>query len=594
MKYLLIFLDPVFSPHHKIDHVQIVNEVPNGSMDLSSQTVIKCGSSCKHYRPADNSSLGSLQIPSSTIQSSFQIPNSVVQPKPTTKVQSPFQMTNSECRSKHAFLHAYESSSKSGETLQLDDISAVDSSLGIPSSIVQSSFQTPNSVVQPKPTSSIQSETHIDDKCQASTKGNPKKEPEGQNPLWESVQSEIIIQKSMLYCQVEEYDDVSCASSEGIPQQDLNLVAQTKIGDRFPSKAKLNSPFLQSLSDLSYQSESIQSSGSSTSNDYSLEVDRPLTFSMTPDEPKIHDNHILCLLKNVFGHSRFRNKQEEVVKTTLSGDDCFVIMGTGSGKSLLYQLPALYERPKVTFVVSPLISLIEEQVQEMNKVAPQSAIALTKNAPLHCWELIQDPNSLICIVFVTPEKNFNSRRFESTLRQLSKCQRLGRFVVDECHCCSEWGHDFRPDYARLGILRSNFPHIPILALTATASPRTKENICSILKMKVRCSTIQTSVDRPNLRYSIQWKSSATQVLADISNFIRTQYPCESGIVYTFSRQDAEDVARGLCANNIQASPYHSGMSEVAKCTVYEEWTNDTIQVIVATIAFGLGINKKNV
>jgi ATP-dependent DNA helicase Q1 len=319
---------------------------------------------------------------------------------------------------------------------------------------------------------------------------------------------------------------------------------------------------------------------------------------------------VLHLLTHTFRIPEFRQHQKEVIDATLSQQDVFCIMRTGGGKSLTYQLPAILEGKstsrKVTVVVSPLLSLIQDQEEQMNHYCPNSAVSFTSaNRKLSSkqdvpqqqkqWSRVKNPDGGVCIILVTPERIHKSKVFMHQLQSLNHQGRLGRFVIDEAHCATQWGHDFRPDYAQLGKLKQNFPHIPLLALTATASDPVRKDVCQILRLKPTHIFLRSSANRPNLKYSVRCKPDTKEKLIEqMVQFIQEFHPKHAGIVYTFSRKEADDVAKQLKNNKIAAAAYHSSISAAAKYKIHDSWMRNKIQVVVATIAFGLGINKPDV
>ena len=307
---------------------------------------------------------------------------------------------------------------------------------------------------------------------------------------------------------------------------------------------------------------------------------------------------LLHLLRNVFKIKSFRENQKEVINCTMSGDDAFVIMRTGGGKSLTYQLPALLEREtnpsKVTLVVSPLLSLIEDQVDQMNEFVHGSATSFVSGlgAQEHAlrWAKIRDSQSGCVLIFVTPEKIVKSNKLRNELEKLNDQKRLGRFVIDEAHCATQWGHDFRPDYAKLGLLKYHFPNVPLIAVTATASNRVRDEVCRILKIGKNYQFFRSTANRPNLRYSVRQKhDNKDKVVDDIAMFINEKHSNEAGIIYTFSRKDADTVAESLSKHGIVAASYHSDVDPSRKSAIHKAWMRDQCQVVVATIAFGLGM-----
>ncbi|KAL7552676.1 hypothetical protein ACHAWF_015904 [Thalassiosira exigua] len=417
-------------------------------------------------------------------------------------------------------------------------------------------------------------------------------------------------------------------------------------------------------------------------------------------------------LRRTFGIARFRGHQREIVDATMSGRDAFVVMRTGGGKSLTYQLPAVLESEgdarKVTVVVSPLLSLIRDQEEQMNAYRRGSATSFTSGLEggnsehARRWNLVRDPDAGVALVFVTPEKVASSGRFKGEMERLNAEGRLGRFVIDECHCACQWGHDFRPDYVKLNILKHHFPEVPVLAVTvsccfpflvpkvavghldgmgrgadawprsagsaagraieasahealhgrrwllweppdhirvmdmcpmslylvawtgrlrwvtisaalvfvagslerpdftrvpmdATASERVRHDCARMLKLGHNYRFFRSTANRPNLKYSVQSKADSKDgVVKDMVTFIKTNHVGEAGIIYTFSKKEADDVADRLCECGIVARSYHSGVKEARKNQIQRSWMRNNTQVVVATIAFGLGINKPDV
>jgi len=307
------------------------------------------------------------------------------------------------------------------------------------------------------------------------------------------------------------------------------------------------------------------------------------------------------LLRQTFRIESFRDQQEDVINATLSGKDVFCIMRTGGGKSLTYQLPSLVEEKKITLVISPLLSLIQDQEEQMNAFAPGSATSFVSGIPggnaehTRRWNRVLDPNGRISLIFCTPERVSKSNKLCNQLEKLHAAGRLGRFVIDECHCACQWGHDFRPDYTQLGKLKAHFPSIPVLAVTATASDTVREDVCRILRLSGP-KLFRSSANRPNLTYRVVPKAENTKtaVIESMAAFIKENHPTNAGIVYTMSRKDADRVASDLCDAGIVAKSYHSDVSPTKKLQVHASWMRNDTQVVVATIAFGLGINKPDV
>ncbi|KAI8435631.1 hypothetical protein MSG28_003896 [Choristoneura fumiferana] len=301
-------------------------------------------------------------------------------------------------------------------------------------------------------------------------------------------------------------------------------------------------------------------------------------------------------LQNVFKLESFRPHQLSAINCTLSGQHAIVVMPTGAGKSLCYQLPALI-KPGLTIVVSPLVSLMEDQVRSLTKkdIPAQLITSNTSredsNAALN---ILKDKNSPIKLLYVTPERFAKSKRFMANLQKCFADGRLQRIAIDEVHCCSQWGHDFRPDYKFLGILSNMFPKVPILGLTATATAHVLTDVQKILNIQ-GCLVIKSTFNRPNLFYKILEKpSSQEECLTILEKLIKYRYKGESGIVYTHSIKDCEDIANGLRKRGLKVASYHANLEADARSKVHIKWHDKHYQAIVATVAFGMGIDKPDV
>jgi len=300
---------------------------------------------------------------------------------------------------------------------------------------------------------------------------------------------------------------------------------------------------------------------------------------------------------NIFGISSYRSNQREIINAVMSGRDVLVIMAAGGGKSLCYQLPAVL-RDGIALVVSPLLSLIQDQVIGLSALGiPAYMLTSTTNKEVEkfIYKTLDKGEGELKILYVTPEKISKSKRFMSKLEKCHHAGRLSLIAIDEAHCCSQWGHDFRPDYKNLGILKIQFPSVPMIALTATATSKVQMDLMEMLHIP-RCIKFVSTVNRPNLFYKVSEKSPVGKVVIDeITKFISESYPNnESGIIYCFSRKECEQVAKELRERGISADYYHADMDIVNREKIHMRWSKGKSQVIVGTVAFGMGINKPDV
>lgn len=289
-------------------------------------------------------------------------------------------------------------------------------------------------------------------------------------------------------------------------------------------------------------------------------------------------------LRNVFGYSSFRPHQKEIIETLIQGEDAFVLMPTGGGKSLGYQIPSLH-RAGVGIVVSPLISLMKDQVDALRANGVRAAYY---NSSLLREEargvLTKLHNGGLDLLYVAPERLMHEA-FLERLREVP----VALFAIDEAHCVSQWGHDFRPEYLQLGSLRRLFPEVPRIALTATADPQTRDDILHRLELEqARC--YMAGFDRPNIRYTVVEKRKPFDQL---TVFLKSRSD-EAGIVYALSRKRVEMLADRLTASGISAAPYHAGLATSERKRVQDAFLNDDLHVVTATVAFGMGIDKPNV
>ncbi len=291
------------------------------------------------------------------------------------------------------------------------------------------------------------------------------------------------------------------------------------------------------------------------------------------------------ILKSVFGHVKFRSFQEEAVDAILHQKDLLLILPTGGGKSLCYQLPSLM-MPGVTVVVSPLLALMHDQVMALKangvKAEMISSMQSGEEIDLVRYALL---NGELKLLYIAPER-FSSPQFLSLLKQI----KINFFVIDEAHCVSEWGHEFREDYRKLHLLRENFPSIGIAAFTATATPKVQNDITSALRLNAPVE-IRGKIFRENLHISVEprIKDGKSQLMEFLKNF-----KDESGIVYAFSRKQTESLAEYLQKQGVKAKAFHAGLSNEVKEETFKSFVHDETQVVVATIAFGMGIDKSNI
>ena len=298
----------------------------------------------------------------------------------------------------------------------------------------------------------------------------------------------------------------------------------------------------------------------------------------------LHRDQLFAPLKQFFGFASFRPLQEEIIRDSLAGRDVFAVLPTGGGKSLCFQLPALV-RPGLTVVVSPLIALMKDQVDALQAAGvPATFLNSSLGAGGSRPRLRGLHGGEFRLLYVAPERLMLS----GFLDDLKKWN-VSQFAIDEAHCISEWGHDFRPEYRQISALREIFPDVPMMALTATATERVREDIVKQLHLRSPACYV-ASFNRPNLTYRVAAKSGAYE---QILSYVRAR-PGESGIIYAQARKTAESLAAKLTADGVKALPYHAGLAGGDRSANQEAFLRDEARVVCATIAFGMGINKPNV
>ncbi len=312
-----------------------------------------------------------------------------------------------------------------------------------------------------------------------------------------------------------------------------------------------------------------------------------------PTSAVLHSPNILSILSEVFGYESFRGPQQEIIEHVTAGQDALVLMPTGGGKSLCYQIPAIARQSAglgITIVVSPLIALMHDQVGALHEAGVSAAFLNSTLKPEEAQDIEQRlRRGEITLLYAAPER-VTTPRFLALLDALYAQNLLSLFAIDEAHCVSQWGHDFRPDYRGLTILHERFPGTPRLALTATADALTRDDIVERLQLE-NARLFISSFDRPNIRYTIVEKKEAS---AQLLRFIEREHEGEAGVVYCQSRKRVEEVAEMLAQTGMDALPYHAGLDASVRQKNQNRFLRDEGVVMVATIAFGMGIDKPDV
>ncbi|CEP01006.1 hypothetical protein PBRA_008318 [Plasmodiophora brassicae] len=302
--------------------------------------------------------------------------------------------------------------------------------------------------------------------------------------------------------------------------------------------------------------------------------------------------------KDKFHLGHWRPMQKEICDAFLSGHDCLVFLPAGSGKSLCFQLPSVIGNQGVTLVISPLVALMHDQVSQMVELDIAAArISADTDSDTRSAIYARIRDGSLALLYISPEFLIKSKRMQTAISKASHSNRIARIAIDEAHCCSQWGHDYRPDYAKLRILRSLCPSCPIMALTATCDNETAKDVTRILGLRPNTLVFRQSVDRPNLFYEVRPKPPSMQEFtSEVAQLILTdsRFASQSGIIYVLSQKETEQLCEQLQKAGVTCAPYHANIDESFKRRAFSKWKRNEIQIVVATVAFGMGVSKPDV